>query len=163
MQQFMTESQPEPEPSAEPQRAPAARPAVVTTPPAHRHPASVPSPDAVATAEHVAALCLQAGEPSLTAALIKRRATLAEAEARIAEVEAMRVAVRFAAKTIDDLDPNFIDELIQMGLGIESTRMILQTMILMRQSPEINTTLPVDVRPSDHGWGDVIAKAAKKS
>ena len=89
--------------------------------------------------------------------------TESEVLARLAEVEDMRVAVRFAAKIIDDLDPNFIDELIQMGAGIESTRMILQTMVFMRRSPEINTTLPADDRPHDHGWGDVIAKAGRKT
>jgi hypothetical protein len=142
---------------------PAARPAVANTPPAHRHPASTPAAEPYIDSARVASLCIAAGEPGATAAFLRRRMTESEVLARLAEVEDMRVAVRFAAKIIDDLDPNFIDELIQMGAGIESTRMILQTMVFMRRSPEINTTLPADDWPRDHGWGDVIAKAGRKT
>jgi hypothetical protein len=131
-------------------------------PPASTPAVATPAAEPIIGPARIAALCVGAGEPGATAAFVRRQMTESEVLSRLLEIEDMRVAARFAAKSLDDLDPNFIDGLIAMGVGITATRMILQTMILVRQSPEISTALPAADRPTDHGWGDIIAKASKK-
>jgi hypothetical protein len=146
--------QPEPETPPTPQREPAARPAVAA-------PAAAPSR---IDADEIAGLCIASGVPLMTAVLVKAGINDAEqVRARVEGAAEIKAMFARAAKTNDMISPAVADVLNADGISVETARTVLNHLLVIHQSPEINTALRADDRPRDGGWDDVIAKAAKKS
>lgn len=105
--------QADPAPPAEP--APVVLPAdVPPNPPRHDPPATNPFQPV-----EVAEACAAAGFPQLTAPLLRQRASLAQAQARLS----MAAQVKEAA--VQSGQPHMVDALVESGMSVEAARTIL--------------------------------------
>lgn len=130
--------------------------------PVNADPAPAPTPEpapaparAAADPVEVSAACTEAGVPALAATLIKARATMDEAKARIATAKEVIDIFDRAKQANPALDASVVDTLVADGISAEAARQVVGNMLANMQSPEINGARTVN-GSSDHGWGKSI-------